>query len=283
MKVSDHPVVRLFVAETSGDPARTLLVVHGGPDWDHTYLRDPLVRLSDRRRVVFVDLRGCGRSTRGLPAAEHTPAAAVQDLVTLIDDLGSLPVDVLGFSYGGQLVQRLVVAAPERVRRAIIASSSILPVPADAFAGWKERDERLAAEPTTIGFSDDDEDERTRLDAVRSAVLNVWRLDVLEGYLARLADVSFSSDWSRAWPDHSLMPPARPDNVVERLRQLGTPLLLLHGRHDMTFPAALVEPTLALILNARGVVLDEAGHMAHVDQPEAWLTAISEFLDAAGT
>src|SRR5947209_5245347 len=87
-----------------------------------------------------------------LPAAEHTPAAAVRDLVTLIDGLGSGAVDVLGFSYGGQLVQRLVVAEPERVRRAVIASSSILPVPADAFAGWKERDERLAAEPATVGF-----------------------------------------------------------------------------------------------------------------------------------
>ena len=62
----------------------------------------------------------------------------------------------------------------------------------------------------------------------------------------------------------------------------GPPLLLLHGRQDMTYPAALVEPTLALILNARGVVLEEAGHMAHVDQPEAWLTAISDFLDEAG-
>lgn len=48
---------------------------------------------------------------------------------------GGAPVDVLGFSYGGQLVQRLTVAAPERVRRAIIASSSILPVQLEAFAG----------------------------------------------------------------------------------------------------------------------------------------------------
>ena len=175
--------------------------------------------------------------------------------------------------------------ASSRLRRAETAFERVVELdPSDDHAGWKERDERLAAEPATVGFSDDghDGDERTRLDAVRSAVLDVWRLDVLEGYLARLAEVRFSSDWSRAWPDHSVMPPARPDNVVERLRQLGTPLLLLHGRQDMTYPAALVEPTLALIHNARGVVLNEAGHMAYVDQPEAWLTAISDFLDEAG-
>ncbi len=138
VQVGDEPMVELFVAETSGDPDRTLLVIHGGPDWDQMYLREPLVELGGDRHVVFVDLRGCGRSTRGLPGPAHTPAAAVQDLVVLIDQLGRRPIHVLGFSYGGLLAQRLLVSAPEKVRRAVIASSSILPVPADAFAGWTE-------------------------------------------------------------------------------------------------------------------------------------------------
>jgi pimeloyl-ACP methyl ester carboxylesterase len=66
---------------------------------------------------------------------------------------------------------------------------------------------------------------------------------------------------------------------VTRLTDLGKPILLLHGRHDMTFPASLVEPTTALTPSARGVVIEEAGHMAHVDQPERWLAAIRAFLD----
>jgi hypothetical protein len=52
-----------------------------------------------------------------------------------------------------------------------------------------------------------------------------------------------------------------------------------HGRQDMTFPAALAERTAALLPGATAVVLDEAGHMAHVDQPECWLAALSAFLD----
>ncbi len=46
----------------------------------------------------------------------------------------------------------------------------------------------------------------------------------------------------------------------------------------MTFPAALVKPTTELIPTACGIVLDEAGHMAHVDQPDAWLNAVRTFL-----
>lgn len=95
VEVSDG--VELFVAHTDGPTDRTLLVVHGGPDWDHTYLREPLARLDPNHRVVWVDLRGCGRSTRGLAANAYTPDAAVGDLLALINHLGARRVTVLGF------------------------------------------------------------------------------------------------------------------------------------------------------------------------------------------
>ena len=281
VRVSDDPVVELFVAErdqNAGD--RPLLILHGGPDWDHSYLREPLLQLGAGWRPVFVDLRGCGRSTKGLAHIDYTPVAATADLVALLDVLELDQVDVLGFSYGGLLAQRLAVTAPERIRRLIIASSSVLPVPPDAFRGWTERDARLAAQPARV-----EEDSQTctaaatRADAVASAPANVWRAAALLGYLRRLQDVRFSAEWSKAWLAGPL-PPARPDQGVERLRALGKPILLLHGRQDMTFPVALVEPTLALLPSARAAILEEAGHMAHIDQPAAWLAALQTFLDA---
>jgi pimeloyl-ACP methyl ester carboxylesterase len=281
VQVAADPRVELFVAETQGDPSRTLVVVHGGPDWDHTYLKDPLVHLANDRRVVFVDLRGCGRSTRGLNHDAYTPQRAIDDLVVLIDSLGPDPVDVLGFSYGGMLAQRLVVTAADRIRRVIIASSSVLPVEPDAFAGWTERDERRASMLPEVADDDGTWDvARTRRDAVNSAPANVWRLDALPGYLARLEEVEFSAEWSHSWLAGTL-PSARPDRVVARLAELAKPILLLHGRQDMTFPVSLVEPTTALIPFARGVVIEDAGHMAHVDQPETWLAAIRDFLNEA--
>jgi pimeloyl-ACP methyl ester carboxylesterase len=58
--------VELVAREVPGPAERTLLVVHGGPDWDHSYLLEPLRRLAGQRRVLLPDLRGCGRSPRGL-------------------------------------------------------------------------------------------------------------------------------------------------------------------------------------------------------------------------
>jgi len=136
VRVAAHPDVELFVAQSAGPADRALLVIHGGPDWDHTYLREPLVQVGDRYRLVLPDLRGCGRSTCGLSPDQYTPDAAVADLVGLLDTLGLAAADLLGFSYGGLLAQRLALSAPDRVRRLIIASSAAYPVPSDAFADW---------------------------------------------------------------------------------------------------------------------------------------------------
>jgi pimeloyl-ACP methyl ester carboxylesterase len=46
----------------------------------------------------------------------------------------------------------------------------------------------------------------------------------------------------------------------------------------MTFPAELARRTAATVPSASAVVLEQAGHMAHVDQPDQWLAAIDTFL-----
>ena len=278
VEVSKDPQVRIFVARTGPGPGREpLLVIHGGPDWDHSYLREPLVRLADHHDVIFADLRGCGRSTRGLGPHHYTPEAATGDLVALLDALGLERADVLGFSYGGLLAQRLAVLAPGRVRRLVIASSSVPPVPKDAYDGWAERERRTAAERRVWSESTLTGPELTRAAAYAGAEADVWRAEMLDGYRERLAAVRFSGEWLRAWQAGSL-PSARIDDAARRLAGLGVPILLLHGRQDMTFPVALAEEASALIPSARAVILEEAGHMAHVDQPERWLAAVTSFL-----
>jgi pimeloyl-ACP methyl ester carboxylesterase len=275
--VSSRPAVELFVAQTPGPAGNPLLVIHGGPDWDHTYLREPLSRLAGHHRVILPDMRGCGRSTRGLPDGQYSPAAAAGDLAALLDALRIGQADVLGFSYGGLIAQRLALAAPGRIRRLVIASSSILPVPPDAFGGWHERIRRRAA--AAVAWSDPSLSgpELTRAAAIASAHADIWRPQALPGYLDRLAGVHFTAEWLRPFRA-GFLPSARPPDAARRLAALGLPILLLHGRQDMTFPARLAEDAAGLIPSARATVIEEAGHMTHVDQPSAWLDALTDFL-----
>ncbi|MFE2486473.1 alpha/beta fold hydrolase [Streptomyces mirabilis] len=79
-----------------------------------------------------------------------------------------------------------------------------------------------------------------------------------------MAGIRFSAEWMRPWQADTL-PPACHEDAAQRLAALDLPLLLLHGRQDMTFPAPLAEEAEKLIHSARAVVLDEADHMAHID------------------
>jgi pimeloyl-ACP methyl ester carboxylesterase len=276
--VCADPPVRLFTVQSAGPADRALLVIHGGPDWDHSYLREPLVRIAYARRVIWADLRGCGRSTTGLPAPAYTPDAAVADLIALLDALELAQADVLGFSYGGMLAQRLTLAVPHRIRRLIIASSSIRPVPEDAYADWPEAAELQAAGHALWADDPQPSPALVRADALAGIAANVWRPEARAGYRDRLETVRFTAEWARPWLAGTL-PPARPEDAELRLAALDLPILLLHGRQDLTFPARLAGQSAAAIPGARAVILDEAGHMAHVDQPDAWLDAVAEFLD----
>lgn len=277
IRVSTGPVVDLLVAQSAGPDDQALLVLHGGPDWDHTYLVEPLSDLGGRYRLVMPDLRGCGGSTRGLADDQYTPDAVVGDLITLLDVLSLAQVDLLGFSYGGLLAQRLTLAAPARVGRLIVASSSIYPVPDDAFSDWPERDERLAAEAGVWEDPSIDPADLARAAAVASARANVWRETELPGYTERITAMRFSAEWLKPWRKGTL-PSARPPNAAARLAELGVPILVLHGAQDMTFPVELARQAAVELPQASAVVLADAGHMAHIDQSRRWLEAIERFL-----
>ncbi|MGW1128048.1 alpha/beta fold hydrolase [Streptomyces sp. NPDC002526] len=275
--VSLQPHVELFAARSAGPSHRTLLVIHGGPDWDHTYLREPLSELAETHHLILPDLRGCGRSTLGLPDDQYTPDAAVEDLIALMDALGIGQADVLGFSYGGLLGQRLALAAPHRVRRLILASTTVEAIPADAFDDWPAAVERRSAAADAWSSPHLTGPELTRAAAVAAAPACLWRHELLPAYLRRLESVRFSAEWLRPLRA-GILPRAVLDDAVPRLSALAIPTLFLHGRQDMTFPASFVQQAADSIPSASSRILEEAGHMTHIDQPETWLAAVSEFL-----
>ncbi|MFD9699641.1 alpha/beta fold hydrolase [Lentzea sp. NPDC059081] len=265
----------IFVAWQEGPADRTLLAIHGGPDWDHSYLRDPLQRLDSR--LLLPDLRGCGRSGR---VPEYHPDSVVDDLVRVLDAFGVERADVLGHSYGGMVAQRFAIMRPERVRSLIVSGSSVLPVPAGAFDGWAERDEVLARQGDPWERGDLTAEECVRAEAFAAAPANIRRAEAMAGYLERLAEIRFGGEWVRQLQGGGLVSPRLP-GAAERIAELGIPVLLLHGRYDMTFPVGLVEPTLELVPGARAVVLEDAGHMLHIDDPDGYVLAIGKFLEGA--
>src|SRR5947208_4539690 len=50
--------VDLYVVSLGAQKGIPLVVIHGGPDWDHSYLLRPINRLANARRIVLSAIRG---------------------------------------------------------------------------------------------------------------------------------------------------------------------------------------------------------------------------------
>lgn len=282
--------VQLFVRRF-GDPALPMLiVVHGGPTWDHSYLLPAAAQLADVAHVVLFDLRGCGRSSRTspvgtLPVAGLQPDYLADDVAALVAHLGKEQADVLGFSYGGLIAMRVVGQHPEVVRSGILASTSAYPDYQDeleASADYRSRMPlcgQVAWDDPVLAGSGAADGALSRAMAYGSAPHNVWRLDRLEEWHGVLAGIRFSSDWNEPHA-HGLLRPAAPDDAPRVLREWGGSLLILHGNREMAFPVGLARRLHAEVPASTLVEIPDAAHMAHFDNPQAWLGAIRAFLGA---
>lgn len=90
-----------------GDTMRsrpTVVLVHGGPgSYDHSYFKPDFARLANVAQVVYLDLRGHGRSEWGDPGSWSFERCA-DDIRAFCDVLGIDRPIVLGHSMGGWIV-----------------------------------------------------------------------------------------------------------------------------------------------------------------------------------
>ena len=132
MKIEVEPGVRLFVdvdgAGLVPDGPRlrekpTLILLHGGPGFDHSSFKPLFGRLADVAQLIYVDHRGHGRSDRCGPEHWQLDTFA-DDVVRLCAALGIVKPVVLGQSYGGFVAQRYLARHPAHPARVILSSTS---------------------------------------------------------------------------------------------------------------------------------------------------------------
>ena len=103
-------------------PKPTMIAIHGGPGLDHSYLR-PLDPLGDVAQVIYLDLRGHGRSARHTNEYYQLGIMA-DDVAALCAELGIEKPIVLGHSAGGFVALSIAVRHPELLGGLILGSTS---------------------------------------------------------------------------------------------------------------------------------------------------------------
>jgi pimeloyl-ACP methyl ester carboxylesterase len=119
-----HGVDLAWSERGRGTPASpTLVLCHGytGSSHDFALVVDALAA---DRKVLTLDHRGHGDSTKTGTLDGYTIEHLAADLTALLDAEGGGPVDLLGHSMGGRVVMGLVLARPDLVRSLILMDTS---------------------------------------------------------------------------------------------------------------------------------------------------------------
>ncbi|HEY1280725.1 MAG TPA: alpha/beta fold hydrolase, partial [Acidimicrobiales bacterium] len=183
--------------------------------------------------------------------AAYSEDAALDDMTAVLDRSGADGVVLVGMSLGGYLSLSFLARHPERVAGLVLVD-------------------------TGPGFKNDEARERWNRDAeVRAIAFETDGLDAL-GSGPEVA-VSAHDPLGLARAARGILT-QHDDHVIASLPSVRVPTLVIVGDQDEPFRAA-ADYMAAKIPGAEHVVIPGAGHAANLDQPDAFNTAVRQFLD----
>jgi proline iminopeptidase len=248
-----------------------LIVMHGGPGFDHSTLRPYFDRFADAHQVVYIDHRGNGRSTgeRGT----WTLAQWGDDVKALCDALGIEKPIVYGNSFGGMVAMSYGSRHPEHPAKLILSSTAarmILPVTLEMM---EKKGGKRAREIAERFWASPDEASRDEYMAVCMPLYNP-KPNAADA-LARKRSI-MRMDVAQ----HFIRGEQRTMNMLGGLAAIRCPTLVLAGVHDPITPVQCSEEIARAIPGAQLSLFDNAGHGVHRDDPARAEEVLRKFLAA---
>jgi pimeloyl-ACP methyl ester carboxylesterase len=248
--------------EISGNRGPVILLTHGFTVtlrmWDPTV--EALVQAG--WRVVTWDVRGHGRTTTPEDPRLYTLDLVIDDLAALLDHLELDRVVMGGLSFGGYLSLAFWAAHPDRVRGLVLADCGPGYRNAEAREGWNRTAVERAADIEARGMAAlEGNPAAGSTDAVQSQV----------GFDRHRSPASVAMAVRGFLTQQD-------SRVMDALPKIGVLTLVLVGELDEPFRKAS-DVMAAKIDGARLVVIPGAGHVANLDQPEAFNQALLSFLN----
>ncbi len=249
----------------------TLLLLHGGPGFDHTTYKPAFSQLADIAQVIFLDHRGNGRSS-GDPDT-WTLAQWGDDVKGFCDALGIEKPIVYGASFGGFVAQSYATRHPDHPGKLILVSTAARMEYETVFAAFERISGREAREIAETHLPNPTAESRKRFLEV---CLPLYRVRPSDPDSAKRTtyrnEVALQFGGTKGgW--------GRMDFRAD-LANVRCPVLIMYGDRDPIAPPEFNE-TIAACLPPRLVRLErftKCGHGVVGDDPERAFGIIREFI-----
>ena len=248
----------------------TLVLLHGGPGFDHSGFKPAFSAMAAAAQVIYLDLRGNGRSDSG-PESKWSLVQWGDDFRSICDALSIDRPVVLGHSMGGIVAMVYATRYPDHPSKLVLSSTSTQPIGERSFATF----ERLGGPEA------------------RAAAIAFWR---------HPDDASFEAYEKLCIPLYARTPP--PEGMFERairnpamrlffyehelarldllkdLHRVKCPTLIVAGEDDPITPLADIAEIAAAIPQhlVRFERFAHAGHGVYRDRPTAFFDLLRDFM-----
>ncbi|MFD9301464.1 alpha/beta fold hydrolase [Streptomyces sp. NPDC060048] len=257
--------VTLFFEDLGPHDGAPVILIHGHPFNRTMWAPQTAALTAAGYRVITPDLRGYGQSPV-LPG-KTLLADFADDLAALLDRLGIEQAVVGGVSMGGQIAMEMRLRHPGLVRALVLSDTSAPPETPDGKTFRRELAERLLREGM-----------KPYTDEVIDKMLAPYNVTGMPEAAAKVTAMMYATDPRGAAaalrgraerPDYAPVLAALPAEV---------PCLIVVGRDDVYTPVDEARSLHALAAHSVLTVVERAGHLPGVEQPEAFNRALLDFL-----
>ena len=278
------PGATIYVEVLGTAAGAPLVVVNGGPGFDHTYEHVAMPgttsaweTLARGRRVVFYDQRGNGRSGALKASQTCTLADQISDLDAVRAHLGADKIDLVGHSWGGYLVMAYAARHPDRVRHLVTVDSAApkwsetVYLFKDIFPEGQERSDSHA-------FGDALGDPAATDAQLREYMS--WLFYAPEKRDAFLAQINITTKVYTRSVNEALDRDLQRFDLNPEIRKFKFPTLVITGRYDINVAPSVAYKMHKAIPGSKFMVFERSGHLPFFEEPEPFVRAIESFLGA---
>jgi len=258
-----------------GDP---VIIIHGGPVLDQSYMVDHFKELSKTHRLIFYDQRASGKSTAEVDTSSMTMKNLVDDIDQLRLKLGLDQVHILGHSWGGMLAVKYAIEYPLKVKSLVLCDA--MP---PSFRLWNEEEQVIAQRTSSYdSFLEEqvkaqDGFKNKEVKWVDSLMKISFKSQFEDTSKLILLKISLPQDYfKRSKIFEHIGPELFAFDLTMQLEKIIAPTLIIFGDQE---PATKISAPIYKngIANSQLVIIPHCGHFPFIEQPLRFNLAVESF------
>jgi pimeloyl-ACP methyl ester carboxylesterase len=243
------------------DERPTVVIVHTGPGADHTPYKEHVGPvLAAVAQVVYVDLRGHGRSDRGRPD-DWCVETWSSDVKALCDRLAIERPIILGAGWGAFVALRVAARWPGHAGKLVLSNPNARFVASRVVAAFDDVGGAEAGEAAHAYFNDPS-------DQTVGEFLRICFPHVIGPQ--RAADSLIRPSWNLDVAVHWYRTEAPVIDLRPELPSVRAPVLVLAGDADPQYPSASIDEVIEGLPDVRAARYPHARHSVFRDAPDSF-------------